>query len=90
MKFNGSEKQNKWADGILQNAKLTDEQIDNLLQWAGPTMRKQGIMDAGIVINNRSNLAVYADSLGKFYTLSADEKHAVAMEAVESIKRVSK
>jgi len=66
MKFNGSRKQNQWADKILTAATLTDEQIDNLLLWAGPSMYAQGVMDAIIVIDNRGNLASYADSLGKF------------------------
>jgi hypothetical protein len=81
MKFNGTEKQNKWAEKILTEANLTDEQIDNLLKWAGPTLYSQGIMDAIIVINNRRNLSAYADSLGKFLKLSQAEKHAVAEEA---------
>lgn len=81
MKFNGTEKQNKWAEKILTEANLTDEQIDNLLKWAGPTLYSQGIMDAIIVIDNRRNLSAYADSLGKFLKLSQAEKHAVAEEA---------
>jgi len=81
MKFNGTEKQNKWANEILESAKLTDEQIDNLLKWAGPTMHDRGIMDVTIVIENRHKLTEYADSLGKFLKLSTDEKHIV----VESV-----
>ena len=45
MKFNGSQKQNKWAMNILEENNLTEQQIDNLLRYAGPTMRAQGIMD---------------------------------------------
>ena len=81
MKFNGTEKQNKWAEQILVDANLTDEQTDNLLKWAGPTLYSQKIMDAIIVIDNRRNLAAYADSLGNFLKLSPEEKHAVAEEA---------
>ena len=87
MKFNGSEKQNKWATDILQNANLTEGQIDNLLRYAGPTMHDQGIMDVTIVIENRHNLAVYADSLGEFLALSANEKHHVAEEAITALRK---
>ena len=87
IKFNGLEKQNKWATAILQNANLTDEQIDNLLRYAGPTMHGQGIMDVIIVIENRHNLAVYADSLGEFYNLSNEDKHAVAEDAVGILRK---
>ena len=83
MKFDGSTKQNKWAADILQNAVLTDEQIDNLLRWAGPTKHAQGIMNAQLIIDHRSSLADYADALGRFYKLSSEEKHAVAEEAVD-------
>ena len=87
MEFNGSEKQNKWASKILESANLTNAQVDNLLRWAGPTMHKQGIMDVTIVIEHRANLAEYADSLGQFYKLSADEKHTVAVNAADMLKK---
>lgn len=90
MKFNGSAKQQKWATEILNNANLTDEQVDNLLRWAGPTMHAQGIMDVTIVIENRNNLAVYADSLGSFYKLAKEEKHAVAEEAAGMVRNIAK
>ena len=90
MKFNGSGKQNKWAGDILKNACLTDEQIDNLLRWAGPTMHAQKIMDVTIIIGNRHNLARYADSLGQFYSLSDSEKHGVAEMACEMVRSISK
>ena len=85
MKFNGSEKQNKWAAKILESAKLTPRQVDNLLRWAGPTMHSQKVMDVTIVIENRQNLADYANSLNEFYGL-ADKKHDVANEAVEVLR----
>lgn len=90
MKFHGSAKQNKWAADILVAAKLTDVQIDNLLRYAGPTMHAQGIMDAQIVIDNRNNLATYADSLGNFYKLSPEEKHAVAEQAAGMVSSIAK
>ena len=90
MKFNGSKKQNVWAEKIIGTANLTDEQIDNLLRWAGPTMYAQGIMDVGIIIDNRNNLAGYADSLGSFYKLTSAEKHAVAVEAADTIRQYAK
>jgi len=86
MKFNGTAKQNKWAEEILKTANLTDQQIDNLLRYAGPTMHAQGIMDVAIVIENRLKLADYADALGKFYKLTPDEKHAVAEEAADKLR----
>ena len=86
MKFNGSAKQNKWAAEILEKAILTEEQIDNLLRYAGPTMHDQGIMDVTIIIENRSKLADYADALGKFYKLTPEEKHAVAEEAAGKLR----
>ena len=68
MKFNGSEKQNKWSADILKKANLTDDQIDNLLRFAGPTMHSQGIMDTTIVIEHRGDeLAAYADQLGRLW-----------------------
>jgi len=87
MKFNGSEKQNKWAANIIKTAELTNKQIDNLLRYAGLKMHSQGIMDVTIIIDNRHNLIEYADSLGQFYKLSADEKHAVAEEAADILKQ---
>lgn len=87
MKFNGSEKQNRWAEQIIKTANLTDEQIDNLLHYAGPTMHAQGIMDVTIVIENRNTLAAYADSLGKFYRLSNEEKHGVATDAIDKLRK---
>lgn len=89
MKLNGTEKQNKWAGQILAEAHLTERQIDNLLRWAGPTLYAQKIMDATIVIDNRRNLAVYADSLGKFLKLSPAEKHAVAEEACGIVRELA-
>ena len=89
MKFNGSAKQNAWATKILEAAKLTDEQTDNLLRYAGPTLYAQGIMDVTIVIENRDKLAAYADSLGKFLKLSAEEKHAVAEEACGMVRQIA-
>ena len=86
MKFNGSAKQNKWAAGILAAAKLTDDQIDKLLRYAGPTMHTQRIMDVTIIIENRSKLAAYADSLGEFYKLTPEEKHAVAADAASAVR----
>lgn len=86
MKYNGSEKQNNWAASIIESADLTDDHVDNLLRYAGPKMHAQGIMDVTIIIENRHNLAKYADSLGAFYQLSADEKHAVAETAAITMK----
>ena len=89
MKFNGTEKQNLCAGQILEEAHLTAEQTDNLLRWAGPTLYAQGVMDAIIVIDNRRNLAAYADSLGKFLKLSAEEKHAVAAAACGAVSELA-
>jgi hypothetical protein len=89
MKFNGTEKQNKWAEKILTEANLTDEQTDNLLKWAGPTLHGQGICDATIIIENRNKLAAYADALGEFYKLSPTEKHAVAESACGAVRAVA-
>ena len=89
MKFNGSPKQNKWATEILNDAALTDEQIDNLLRWAGPTMHEAGIMDVTIVIENRKNLAAYADALGKHYRKTDEEKQAVADEAANMVHNIA-
>lgn len=85
IKFNGSEKQKIWASNIIESTKLTNCQVDNLLRYAGPKMYTQGIMDATIIIENRRNLAEYADGLGKFYQLSTEEKHAVAKKTVDAI-----
>jgi len=90
MKFNGSKKQNEWAAKIIEAALLTEEQRDNLLRYAGPKMYSTGIMDVTIIIDNRNNLAKYADALGRFYRLSADEKHSVAVEAVEAVRAHAK
>jgi len=89
MRFNGSISQNKWAADILANAELTAEQIDNLLCYAGPTMHGQGIMDVTIIIENRHNLAAYADSLGKFYKLSGEERHNVAKNAAAMVRQLT-
>jgi hypothetical protein len=89
MEFNGSAKQNKWAAEILQNANLTDEQVDNLLRWAGPTLHDRGIMVASIVIENRHNLANYSDSLGKFYKLTLEGKRAVAQEVADMVRNIA-
>ena len=86
MKFNGTKKQNEWANKIIDSAQLTESQIDNLLRFAGPTLHAQGIMDATIVIENRFDLASYADSLGKFYALTAAEKTIVAEEAAAALR----
>jgi hypothetical protein len=90
MKFNGSAKQNKWAESILQNANLTEDQVDNLLRWAGPTLHDQGIMDVTIVIENRNKLAAYADSLGELYKMSKEERHALAEEAAGMVRQIAK
>ena len=89
MKFCGTEKQNKMAGQILDEAHLTEEQIDNLLRWAGPTLCAQKIMYPIIVIDNRRNLAGYADSLGKFLKLSPAEKHAVAESACGAVSELA-
>jgi len=86
MKFNGSEKQNKWAEKIIESANLTDEQIDNLLRYAGPTMHTQGIMDVAIIIDHRHILPAYADSLGNFYKLSDEGKRDLANEAADALR----
>ena len=85
MKFNGSEKQNKWAAEILGNAHLTDVQTDSLLRWVGPTLYAQEIMDVKIVIDNRNNLPAYADDLGRFYKLSSADKKKVALNACDAV-----
>jgi len=90
IKFNGTDRQNKWANSILLAAKLTETQVDNLLRYAGPTMSEKCIMDVTIIIEHRGNLAAYSDSLGKFYKLSKKEKHAVAMEAVGIVEKMAK
>lgn len=90
MKFNGSEKQNRWAAQILQDSNLNETQIDNLLRYAGPTMHGQGIMDVTIVIEHRDDLSSYADSLGRFYQLSQVEKKAVAEEAAGMVRQIAK
>jgi len=87
MKFNGSKKQNEWAAKILAAANLNEKQVDALLRWAGPTLHAQGVMDAGIVIDNRQNLAKYADSLEKFYKLTPDGKRDVAENAAAAVRR---
>jgi hypothetical protein len=89
MTFNGSPKQNKWAAEILKSAALTDEQIDNLLRWGGPTMYKAGVMDVTIIIDNRSRLTAYADALGKHYQKTAEEKQAVANEAANIVHHIA-
>ena len=90
IKFNGSENQNKWAGSILANAKLTPEQIDNLLRYGGPKMHTAGVIDVEIIIAHRHNLITYADSLGQFYKLTAKEKHAVACEAIGSVAAIAR
>lgn len=86
MKCNGSEKQNKWALRIIEDAKLADEQIDNLLRWAGPTMHAAGIIDVTIVIENRNWLAAYANDLGVFYAMTPEEKRRVAEDAADGLR----
>lgn len=90
MKFNGTVKQNRWAVDILNGAELSETQIDNLLRWAGPAMHSKKIMDVTIVIDNRFNLAEYADALGKFYQLSQNEKRTVAKSAAVKLKMMAK
>lgn len=90
MKFQGSAKQQKWAAEILENANLTETQIDNLLRWAGPTLHAQGIMYAPIVIENRNNLPKYADSLGEFYKLTPEQKHEVAEAACGMVRQIAR
>jgi len=87
MKFNGTEKQNKWAADILNAAHLTEQQVDNLLRFAGPKMYAQNIMDVTIIIENRDNLSEYADRLGRFYLLSNEGKHTVAENAVDMLRK---
>ena len=87
IKFNGSQKQNQWASDILQNANLADDQINNLLRYGGPKLYAEGIMDVTVIIENRHNLAAYADSLGKFYGLSDEGKRKVAKEAVDTLRK---
>ena len=79
--YNGTERQNKWASDIIQKSKLSADQLDNLLRYAGPKMYDKKIMDVTIIIEHRSNLSEYADSLGEFYKLSKEEKHEVALAA---------
>jgi hypothetical protein len=86
MRYNGTEKQNRWAEKILTSANLSQTQIENLLKYAGPKMNSDGIMDVRIVIDNRSDIAAYADALGEFYKLTHSEKKDVAYEAAEMIK----
>jgi hypothetical protein len=86
MKFNGTPKQNKWAEEILNSAKLSDEQIDNLLRWGGPRLHAAEIMDAIIVIENRDRLGDYATALGIFYQKTPEGKRVLAKEAVEAIQ----
>lgn len=81
MKYNGTVKQNKWADDILRASNLNETQIDNLLRYAGPAMHEQGIMDVTIIIENRHDLAGYADALGKLYNMTPEERHNLAAEA---------
>ncbi|KKK82908.1 hypothetical protein LCGC14_2798670 [marine sediment metagenome] len=87
MEFNGSEKQNKWAGQIYEAANLTNEQIDNLLRYAGPAMHTQMIMDVTIIIENRHNLANYANGLGRFYPLNSEKKQAVAADAADILRQ---
>ena len=89
MKFNGTKKQNEWAAKILTAANLTDDQVDNLLRWAGPTLHRQGIMDAGVVIDNKDDLGRYADSLGEFYKKSPEQKRAVAQAAADAVREIA-
>ena len=52
-------------------------------------MHSQGIMDVTIIIENRGNLAKYADALGEFLKLSAAEKKAVAEEACGVVRQIA-
>jgi len=89
MKFNGTPRQNKWAQAIIEAQNLSDGQIDNLLRYAGPTMYVQRIMDVSVVIDHRQNLGAYADSLGDFLSLSPAEKHAVAIAAADAVRAIA-
>lgn len=89
IQFNGAAKQNAWAEGILTEAQLTKEQIENLLRWGGPTLFARQCMDVTMIIENRHALAVYADVLGKFYTRTANEKHQVAQSAIDAVRSLA-
>ena len=90
MEFYGTQKQKKWAEEILQNANLTDKQLDNLLRWAGPKMYDQGIMYAPIIIDNRHNLSEYSSALGSFYAMTENEKKDIAQEAANTLAQIIK
>ena len=90
MRFNGTPKQNAFAEKIVKNAELTDVQADALLWYAGPTMRSQGICNVRIVIENRERLASYADSLIRMRAMSPDERHALAEEACNAVADVAR
>ena len=83
----GSTRQISWATSILNSVELTDGQIETLLKYAGPTMHSQRKMDAAIIIDNRHHLASYADGLAKFLELSPAEKHRVAIDAANAMRR---
>lgn len=90
MKFNGTPKQNRWAGEIVAAAKLTDEQIDALLWYAGPTMHDAGICDVTIVIENRHNLARYADSLASMRSMTPSQRHTLAEDACNAVREIAR
>ena len=86
MRFNGTPKQNAWAEKIVKNAGLTDVQADALLWYAGPTMHQQGVCDVRIVLDNRERLAAYADSLIRMRAMTPAERHTLAEEACTAVR----
>ena len=88
--FSGSQKQQKWAADIIAHANLTDAQIAGLLWWGGPTKREAGICDAVIVIENRRNLARYADSLIAVSRMTAEEKRDLAEDACNAVRQYTR
>jgi len=90
IKFNGTPKQAKWAASILDAANLSEEQVDNLLWWAGLTMCGQHIMDAELVIDNRHNLAWFADAMGVIRKMTPDQRRQLAAEAAAEMAAVAR
>ena len=88
--FNGSVKQQSWAADIGERAGLTPDQEYGLLWWGGPTARDAGICDAQIVIDNRHDLARYADSLIAVSKMTAEERRELAEDAVGVARSVIK
>jgi len=89
MKWNGTTKQAIWAEKILANAKLTSDQVDALLWYAGPTLHEAGVMDVTIVIDNRNQLAKYADSLIKLRSMPQAKRSRVAQAAANSVQKIA-